>query len=54
MALVAAGERAGQLPQVLERLADHLERSQRQRQKAKGALVYPLVLVLVRSAWSAA
>lgn len=47
VALVAAGERAGQLPQVLERLADHLERSQRQRQKAKGALVYPLVLVLV-------
>ncbi len=35
VALVAAGERAGQLPQVLERLADHLERSQRQRQKAK-------------------
>lgn len=47
VALVAAGERAGQLPQVLERLADHLERSQRQRQKAKGALVYPLVLILV-------
>lgn len=47
VALVAAGEHAGQLPQVLERLADHLARSQRQRQKAKGALIYPLVLILV-------
>ncbi|WP_417330815.1 type II secretion system inner membrane protein GspF [Halomonas cupida] len=50
VALVAAGERAGQLGRVLERLADHLERSQRQRHKARTALIYPLVLVLVSSA----
>jgi general secretion pathway protein F len=43
--LVAAGERAGRLAQILERLADHLERVQQQRQKARTALVYPLVLV---------
>ncbi|GAB2780430.1 GspF family T2SS innner membrane protein variant XcpS [Halomonas shantousis] len=43
--LVAAGERAGRLAQVLERLADHLERVQQQRQKARTALIYPLVLV---------
>ncbi|MCE3026804.1 type II secretion system inner membrane protein GspF [Salinicola sp. DM10] len=42
--LVAAGERAGRLALVLERLADHLERVQAQRQKARTALVYPLVL----------
>lgn len=42
--LVAAGERAGRLPLVLERLADYLERVQAQRQKARTALIYPLVL----------
>jgi len=46
-ALVAAGERAGRLATVLERLADYLERVQAQRQKARAALVYPLVLVAV-------
>lgn len=43
--LVAAGERAGRLAQVLERLADHRERVQQQRQKARTALVYPMVLI---------
>lgn len=42
--LVAAGERAGRLAMVLERLADYLERVQAQRQKARTALIYPLVL----------
>lgn len=42
--LVAAGERAGRLAVVLERLADYLERVQAQRQKARTALIYPLVL----------
>lgn len=46
-ALVAAGEKAGRLAQVLERLADHLERGQQQRQKARTALIYPLVLICV-------
>ena len=34
IALVAAGEKAGRLEQVLTRLADYLETSQKQRQKA--------------------
>lgn len=46
-ALVAAGEKAGRLDQVLMRLADYLETSQKQRQKARMAMVYPLVLTFV-------
>jgi len=44
-ALVEAGERAGRLAQVLERLADHLEQVQRQQHKARTALIYPCVLM---------
>lgn len=47
LTLVAAGERAGRLGPVLERLADYLERVQRQRHKARTALIYPLALALV-------
>ncbi|MDR9468574.1 type II secretion system inner membrane protein GspF [Marinospirillum sp.] len=47
VALVAAGEKAGRLDQVLMRLADYLETSQKQRQKATMALVYPVLLILV-------
>ena len=46
-ALVAAGEKAGRLDQVLIRLADYLETSQKQRQKAQMALVYPVMLTFV-------
>lgn len=46
-ALVEAGERSGRLAPVLERLADYLEQVQRQRHKARTALVYPAVLMLV-------
>lgn len=46
-ALVEAGERSGRLAPVLERLADHLEQVQRQRHKARTALIYPGVLMLV-------
>ncbi len=44
-ALVEAGERSGRLGQVLARLADHLEQVQRQRHKARTALIYPAVLM---------
>lgn len=43
-ALVAAGEKAGRLDQVLARLADYLETSQKQRQRARMAMVYPVML----------
>lgn len=45
-AMVAAGEVSGSLGPVMERLADHLEKSQKIRAKAMTALVYPAVLAL--------
>jgi len=46
-ALVAAGESSGNLGTVLERLADHLEKTERLRAKVLAALIYPLVLSFV-------
>lgn len=46
-AMVAAGEASGALAQILERLADHLEREQAVRAKVTTALVYPVVLAAV-------
>lgn len=49
-ALVAAGEKSGQLDRVMLRLADNLEQSGALRQKLIQALVYPLLVVVVASA----
>ena len=46
-AMVAAGESSGSLPEILERLADLLEREQQVRAKVTTALVYPLLLAVV-------
>lgn len=46
-ATVAAGEQAGYLPLVLERLADYTESRQQLRQKVGLALFYPLLLTTV-------
>lgn len=46
-AMVRAGESAGFLGEVLERLALHTENSQQTRQKLQTALIYPLVLAAV-------
>jgi len=46
-ALVGAGELSGNLGAVLERLADHLEKTARLRAKVTAALIYPLVLSAV-------
>lgn len=43
-AMVAAGELSGGLAQVLERLADYLEKSQALKRKLQTALVYPAAL----------
>ncbi len=43
-AMVAAGEGSGALPEILERLADMLEREQQVRGKLVTALVYPAAL----------
>jgi len=47
IATVSAGEESGDLAMVLERLADHVERSQQLRQKILGAMLYPLILSIV-------
>ena len=45
-ATVAAGEQAGHLDDVLERLADYTESREQIRQKVLGALLYPIVLTV--------
>jgi general secretion pathway protein F len=47
IATVSAGEESGDLAMVLERLADHVERSQQLRQKILGAMLYPIILSIV-------
>jgi general secretion pathway protein F len=46
-ATVAAGEHAGHLDTVLNRLADHMEVSQGNQQKIKLAAIYPIILSIV-------
>ncbi|NVK22852.1 MAG: type II secretion system inner membrane protein GspF [Kangiellaceae bacterium] len=45
--MVAAGERAGHLDKVLNRLADYTERRQKINSKVTTAMVYPIVLIVV-------
>ena len=46
-AVVAAGEESGALGPVLERLAEHLDKSQAMRRKVLAALIYPAILAVV-------
>ena len=46
-AMVKAGEHAGFLGTVLEQLADYTENSQYTQQKLKGAMIYPVVLMVL-------
>ncbi len=46
-AVIAAGETAGDLGGVLDRLATMLEKNKSMRGKALGALIYPVVLVFI-------
>lgn len=46
-AMVNAGEQAGFLGPVMERLADYTETSQHAKQKLLSAMIYPMVLMLV-------
>lgn len=45
-ALVEAGEAAGALDTILVRLADSLEKQKEFRAKTKGALIYPVIVIL--------
>lgn len=44
--LVRAGETAGALDRVLSRLADNLEKQKEFRAKTRGALIYPVIVVI--------
>jgi general secretion pathway protein F len=48
--MVKAGEHAGFLGTVLEELADYTENSQYTQQKLKGAMIYPVVLMVLSAA----
>ena len=45
--LVSAGEASGKLPDVLLRLADHVEAQQAMRQKLLVAMIYPVIVLTV-------
>ncbi len=45
-ALVRAGESSGTMDQVLNRLAETLESQQEFRSKVKGAMIYPIIIVI--------
>ncbi len=45
--MVAAGEASGNLDTVLSRLADYQEKSEALRRKIKGAMTYPLIVLIV-------
>jgi general secretion pathway protein F len=47
LALVRAGEKSGSLPQMLERLADHLEASAALRARLLQALLYPAIVTVI-------
>ena len=53
-AMIAAGESAGTLPQILERLAGLLERQAAMRSKVLSAIAYPVVLAFVAASVVAA
>ena len=48
--MIKAGEAGGALEAILQRLADFLERAESLKRKVKGALIYPIVVVLVATA----
>ncbi len=45
--LVAAGEAGGILDTILQRLAAYIEKSEKLKSKIKGALMYPIIVVIV-------
>ena len=47
VSMVRAGEVAGNLDEVLTRLADFLEAAQKLKSKIQGAMIYPMVMVVV-------
>jgi general secretion pathway protein F len=50
VSMTRAGEMSGNLDEVLERLADFMEAGQELKNKVQGAMVYPVIMVLVGTA----
>jgi general secretion pathway protein F len=50
VSMVRAGELAGNLDEVLNRLADFLETTQKLKSKVQGAMIYPAIMVLIGTA----
>ena len=48
--MVRAGESAGALETILQRLADYLEKAEKQRNRIRSVLVYPVVMLFVGGA----
>lgn len=46
ISLVKSGEKSGKLDQILLKLADNLEKQREFRGKIKGALIYPIIVIL--------
>lgn len=46
-AVISAGQSSGRLDEVMERLANHLEKSRKMRNKILSALIYPIVLSVI-------
>jgi len=47
VSMIRAGELAGNLDEILVRLADFLESSQKLKSKVQGAMIYPTVMVII-------
>jgi type IV pilus assembly protein PilC len=45
--MIKAGEAGGALEIILQRLAEFQERAQSLKRKIKGAMIYPIVVILV-------
>ena len=45
--MIKAGEAGGALEVILQRLADFLERAESLKRKVRGAMIYPIVVVMV-------
>ncbi len=48
--MVAAGEVGGVLDIILQRLAEFMEKAQRLKRKIKGAMIYPLAVIIIATA----
>lgn len=47
ISMVEAGEVSGQLDRVFVKLAEHFEKEHKQKQKIKGAMTYPIIVLIV-------